>query len=111
MRQKGGVLCGGQIATGDRVDVWIGRFGVAYGAGGSFMHDDRAEALRSEAGRCLALAQTTQDRNTRAELVCTAAGFHELANSVNVPFSEAPLKHDALTMPPISKPVIQKQQR
>jgi hypothetical protein len=48
------------------------------------MTDDlrnRAQALRSEAARCLALAKEAWNPTLRTELIEMAARFHELANS------------------------------
>jgi hypothetical protein len=42
---------------------------------------DRAQALRSEAAHCLALARRAWNPTLRKKLVEMAARFHELANS------------------------------
>jgi hypothetical protein len=47
---------------------------------------DRAEGLRREAARYLALAKTTIDLRAREELVLMAARLHDLANSVPADF-------------------------
>jgi hypothetical protein len=47
---------------------------------------NRADTLREEAARCLALAQTAADPVRRAELVHMAARFSELAESPGIDF-------------------------
>jgi hypothetical protein len=74
---------------------------------------DRAEELRQEAARCLALALTARDRKTHDELVQMAAQFHELANGADVDDFGAILRtfNDEQMLPPASKPVVQQQQQ
>jgi hypothetical protein len=45
--------------------------------------NERAEQLRREAARCLALAQEAWNATLRQELIDMAARFHELANSTD----------------------------
>jgi hypothetical protein len=70
---------------------------------------DRAQALRNEAARCLALAKDAWNPNLRKELIEMAARFHELANSTAAHDFGAILQGLDDTM--AGRPVAQQQQQ
>jgi hypothetical protein len=71
---------------------------------------DRAQALRLEAARCLEHAKVAANPKIREELIAIAARFHELANSTAAHYFGAimqGLNDDAMA----GRPVAQQQQQ
>jgi len=71
---------------------------------------DRAQALRQEAARCLALAKEAWNPTLRKELIEMAARFHELANSTAAHDFGAIL-HRLNDDATVGRPVAQQQQQ
>jgi len=74
---------------------------------------DRAEDLRTEAARCLALAQTMTDSTARAELIHMADRFLALADRQVIDFDGILqiFNDQQLGAASGSKPVVQQQQQ